>query len=216
MNKNYTHITFVLDRSGSMSSCWTETMGGLKGFIQDQKKEKNKCTFSFYNFDDKVEKTLNFADIQLVSENVEDFGIAPRGCTALYDAIGDAITETGKQLAEIPEKERAGRVIFVIQTDGAENASRKFTGDKIKELIELQTNQYSWDFLFIGADKNSVLEANRSLGINISNTAFYDTNNTGHTFDLMSAKVNKTRSADYGSYKSMVAFTAEEKEEMAK
>lgn len=216
MNKDYTHITFVLDRSGSMSSCWTETMGGLKGFIEEQKNNKNKCTFTFYNFDHEVSKTLDFVDMQLVSEKVEDFGISPRGYTSLYDAIGIAIKETGERLAKLPESERAGRVVFVVQTDGQENSSKKYTASKVKELIELQTNQYSWDFLFIGADKTSVLEANRSLGFNSANTAFYGVHNTGDTFDLMTSKLSTMRSADYSSYKAAAAFSVEEKEIMGK
>lgn len=109
MNKDYTHFTIVLDRSGSMgspASVWTDTIGGLKSTIVEQKKNKDKCTFSLYSFDSIIENNLDFADIQTVSEDVESFGIYPRGMTALYDAIGRAITETGAKLAKLPESER--------------------------------------------------------------------------------------------------------------
>jgi pantothenate kinase len=216
MNTDYTHITLVLDRSGSMASCWNETMGGLKHLIADQKKEDGKCTFSFYNFDTVVEKTLDFADIQVVSENVEDFKISPRGFTALYDAIGRAIRETGESLAALPEKERAGKVLFIIQTDGQENASKEFSASSVKKLIDEQTEKYNWVFNFIGADEKSVLEAQSHLGFKGSNTSYYSTHNTLDTFSLLSEKLKSTRGADMVTYASSMSFTDAEKAEIGK
>lgn len=217
MNTDYTHITFVIDRSGSMQNCWEDTLGGLKSFIKDQKKNKAKCTFSLYNFDNVIEQNLNFLDLQLVSENVEDFGFFPRGGTALNDAIGKAITETGAALRKLPEKERPGRVIVVIQTDGEENQSREFKASAIKKLVEEQTEKYAWTFQFIGADEKTVLDAQDKLGFKYDNSVFYTKGNTVGTFDLASSKLNATRSASYAEYSSGVtmAFTEDEKTAMA-
>lgn len=217
MNKDYTHITFVIDRSGSMSSCWADTIGGIKSFIQDQKKNKEKCTFSLYNFDNVIEQNLDFTDLQLVSEAVEDFGISPRGGTALYDAIGKAISETGSKLKSINEKDRPGRVIFVVQTDGQENSSKEYKASNIKKLVKEQTDKYSWQFQFIGADERSVLDATDILGFNSQNTAFYNTSNSKGTFDMLNSKLGLSRSAGYAEYSAGVtmAFSAEEKEELA-
>lgn len=218
MNKDYTHITLVVDRSGSMSSCWTDTIGGIQSLIKDQKEDKSKCTFSFYDFDDKITQNLNFVDIQLVSENVEEFGIAPRGWTALYDAIGRAIAETGSALAKLKESDRPGRVIVVIQTDGLENSSREYTSAKIAEMIKTQTETFQWQFQFVGADEKTVLEAQRVLGFSSNNTAFYQTKNSSDTFKTLNSKLKSSRSADFALYSSgaTMAFTDEEKVSMAK
>ncbi len=217
MNTDYTHITFVVDRSGSMSNCWTDTIGGLKSFITEQKEDKSKCTFSLYNFDNVIEQNLNFTDIQLVSENVEDFGFSPRGGTALYDAIGKAVNETGEALRKLAEKDRPGRVVVVIQTDGEENQSREFTASSIKKLVENQTEKYNWTFQFIGADEKSVLDAQDHLGFKSSNAAFYLKGNTKGTFDVLNSKLSMTRGASYAEYSSGVtmAFTEEEKTAMS-
>lgn len=217
MNKDYTHITLVLDRSGSMQDCWSDTAGGVSALITDQKTDKNKCTFSFYNFDDKIEKTLDFADIQTVTEKFEDFGIAPRGWTALYDAIGRAIAETGDALAKLPENERPGRVMFVVQTDGLENSSREFSSSQIAELIKKQTEVYSWQFQFIGADQAAVLEATKTLGFSATTSVFYDKSNSAATFNLASSKMKSARSLSYEAYSNndVLAYSELEKSVLA-
>lgn len=217
MNKDYTHITFVLDRSGSMQDCWTDTVGGVKAFILDQKTEKKKCTFSFYNFDDRIEQNLNFVDMQLVSENFEDFGIIPRGWTSLYDAIGRAISETGSTLAKLPEKDRPGRVLFVVQTDGIENTSKEYTSKQIADLIKKQTDVFSWQFQFIGADQTAVLEATTKLGFSATTSVFYDKSNSGATFGLASSKLRAARSASYEDYScnDLMAYSVQEKSILA-
>lgn len=215
MDTNYTHITFVLDQSGSMASCWKDAIGGLASTISDQKQLDSKCTFSLFSFDNAVETHLDFADIKLVSEAVEEFGIHPRGSTALYDAIGRAVVQTGATLNALAENDRPGRVLVVIQTDGEENSSREYTAAKVKALIEEQTNKYSWDFMFVGADQNSVLTATRTLGVAAANTSFYSTTDTLETFNVLSSKMKNMRSASQDTYKTYAAFTQEEKTLMA-
>jgi hypothetical protein len=217
MNTDYTHITLVLDRSGSMQDCWSDTAGGVSAFIKDQKTDKNKCTFSFYNFDDKIEQTLDFADIQTVTEKFEDFNISPRGWTALYDAIGRAISETGTALAKLPESERPGRVLFVVQTDGMENSSKEYSSTQIAEMIKKQTEVFSWQFQFIGADQAAVLEATQRLGFSATTSVFYDKSNSLDTFQLASSKLKSARSVSHALYASgdVMAYTEAEKTMLA-
>jgi hypothetical protein len=217
MNKDYTHITFVLDRSGSMQDCWSDTAGGITSFIADQKTDKNKCTLSFYNFDDKVEENFHLVDMQSIPEKFEDFGIAPRGWTALYDAIGRAISETGTALANMPEGERPGRVLFVVQTDGLENSSNEYNASQIADLIKKQTEVYAWQFQFIGADQAAVLEATTRLGFSATTSVYYDKSNSLDTFSLASAKMKSARSLSYEAYSNndVLAYTTQEKTALA-
>lgn len=217
MNTDYTHITVVLDRSGSMSNVWNDTVGGLESIIKDNKAEKSKCTFSLYAFDREVEIPVNFADIHVVSENVSEYGISPRGSTALYDAIGKAVNETGNKLRSLPESERPGRVLFVVQTDGEENASREFNATSIKKLVEEQTNKYNWIFNFIGSSQESVLDATKNLGFATLNTTFYSSAATCDTFDLVKTKMLHARSVNYDQYSAAtMAFTDQEKQSLSK
>lgn len=216
MDKDYTHFTVILDRSGSMgfpASVWKDTIGGLKSTITKQKAEEGKCTFSLYNFDDKIEQNLDFVNIQLVSESVEDLGLYPRGGTALYDAIGRAIKETGKKLSSLKESERPGRVVVIVQTDGQENQSREFKAAQIAEMLKEQEEKYNWQFQFVGSNKDAVLDATKNLGFKLSNTAFYSADKTNDTFDLMNMKLAATRSACYDTYAAgeTLAFSDAEK-----
>ena len=211
MNNDYTHITFVIDRSGSMATCWDDTIGGLSSFITEQKKLADKCTFSLYNFDNRVEASLDFADMSIISENVEDLGIFPRGGTALYDAVGQAITETGAKLKDLTESERPAKVVFVVQTDGYENSSREFKASDIKQMVETQTEDFNWDFMFLGADESSVLDASDRLGFVACNTTVYNTVNTTSAYDTFNTKLGNVRSMSLDTYKSAVAFNEDEK-----
>lgn len=201
---------------GSPASVWQDTLGGLKSTISEQKKNKDKCTFSLYSFDSVIDVNLDFVDIQTVSEDVESFGIYPRGMTALYDAIGRAVTETGAKLAKLPEKERPGRVVVIVQTDGEENSSREYNSDRVQKLVKEQEDKYNWKFQFVGADQKSVLEATQKLGFKADNVAFYDLKNSKGTFDILNSKLGMTRSAGYADYSSGVtmAFSAQERSAM--
>lgn len=213
MDNNYTHITFVIDRSGSMTTCWSDAINGLESFINEQKKGDDKCTFSLYSFDNAVDKNLDFANMKLISESVSDFDIWPRGSTALYDAIGTAIVETGKTLARMKEVERPGKVLFVIQTDGYENSSKEYSSTKVKEMITEQTEKYSWDFMFLGADINSVNDATTNLGIMKSNASVYNTINTLDSYQILNNKTMMYRSCvDVNDAKAAMAFTKDDKE----
>jgi hypothetical protein len=194
MKTDYTHITYVVDSSSSMSTVWPATISGLEEFIKGQKLETGKCTFSLINFDTKISTPILFADMTLVSESVADYGMRPGGCTALYDAIGTAITTTGAKLAALPESERPEKVLIVIQTDGEENSSRTFNKSKVHEMIEEQKTKYNWQFMFVGASEESI-NAATDIGIAAASAAIYSVQNTGGYHSMMNNKVSALRSA---------------------
>ncbi len=181
-NMQYTDITFILDRSGSMSERRDETINGFNTFIEDQKKEQGRAVVSLIQFDDKYESyetpdALAFSgvDINQVPKLTRE-KFVPRGSTALRMAICRAIDETGKRLADMPEHTRPGKVLFVIMTDGMENASYlagpMYGPEQTRSRITHQQDVYSWNFMYIGTNQDAVL-AGRSYGINAGNTMNY-------------------------------------------
>ena len=161
MNENLTEIVFILDRSGSMSGLEYDTIGGFNGFIKKQA-ETGQTSLTTILFDDKYEILYNGIDARnaLLTE-AEYF---TRGSTALLDAVGKTINDVGRRLGETPECLRPGKVIFVITTDGMENASQEYSYDKVKKMITHQTEKYKWEFIFMGANIDVVNEGKR-LGI---------------------------------------------------
>lgn len=167
MKKNLTEIVFILDRSGSMSGLEQDTIGGFNSIIEKQKEEDGEAYVTTVLFDHEyklLHDHVNLAEIQPMTN--DDY--SPRGMTALYDAIGLTINSIGARLSDAPEEERPEKVIIVITTDGHENASKEFSTSRIKEMIEHQQSKYSWTFMFLGANIDSVTEAS-AIGIN---TAF--------------------------------------------
>lgn len=188
MDKDLTHITVVLDRSGSMATCKEDAEGGLNTFVEKQKEQSGKCTFTMVEFDDHYDVVYNSVPIQ----EVEPYTLAPRGCTALLDAIGKAITTTGERLENLPESRRPSKVVVVIITDGQENSSKEYTRSQIKDMIDRQTNTYKWEFTFIGADQEAFDEAS-SMGIRRGTTLQYDPANTQCMFASLSSNVSAYR-----------------------
>ena len=184
MNKNLTDITVVLDRSGSMTSCREEAENGLNRFIKEQQKAQGYAYFTLVKFDDKYEVEYNGVNIQ----EVEKCTLEPRGMTALLDAVGKSINETGERLSKMEEDKRPGLVVFVIVTDGAENSSHGFTKSQIKEMIEKQQSEFSWQFTFLGANHDAFAEA-ASLGISKNCTMTYSPNKTDTVFSAASRNV---------------------------
>jgi len=150
MKKNYTHIIINLDKSGSMSDCWTKTIKGLENFIKDNSIDGMKTTYSLYTFDSSVDAVSLFKDIS--DNKIEK--IHPDGYTALFDAFGTSCVKEGEALAKMPESERPEKVIVFTLTDGGENASREYTGEAVKNIIKEQEEKYGWKFIFFGADFN--------------------------------------------------------------
>ena len=171
MKKNLTEMVFILDRSGSMNHLVSDTIGGFNSMIEQQKKEDGEAYVTTVLFDDYYELLHDHVNVQGVAPitNKEYYA---RGCTALLDAVGKTINSIGQRLSNTPEEERPEKVIFVITTDGYENASREFTKSKIKEMIEHQQNVYSWVFIFLGANMDAVSEA-AGYGINSAHAHTY-------------------------------------------
>ena len=168
MKEKYTHIAVVLDRSGSMHDVQKDTIGSFNSFLKDQQKEEGECTFTLVQFDDLYEVVHDFLAIKDVPA-LDDKTFVPRGMTALLDAIGKTINNIGQKFDNMDEKDRPERVIFVILTDGIENHSREFTREAINKMITHQTEKYNWQFLFLGADQNAIVEGG-NLGIKAGNS----------------------------------------------
>lgn len=210
MNQNLTDITVVLDRSGSMSACQSDAEGGLNQFIEDQKKAEGECNFTLVQFDTDYEFVHKGVPINEVSH----CQLIPRGMTALHDAVGRAINETGQRLASMPEGSRPGLVIFVILTDGHENSSKEFKLDKIKEMIQAQQDQFKWKFTFLGANQDA-FAAGSSMGIDTKTTANYSTRQSQKAFASASAAVGRARGMSSAGIEPEFFYTDKEREDMS-
>lgn len=175
--KNYTDLNIILDRSGSMSNIATDMVGGIKTFLDTEKQTGDETKVSLYQFDDKYETVFVDKDIK------EDLQITltPRGGTALNDALGRTIVSVGEKLEKIPEQDRPNRVLFLVITDGFENASKEFTGKDVAEKVKHQREKYSWDFIFLGAGEKAVLEQHEGVGIARSSSKGFAANTMGVT-----------------------------------
>ncbi|RXJ04114.1 VWA domain-containing protein [Anaerobacillus alkaliphilus] len=173
MNKNVTEIIFLLDRSGSMEGLEEDTIGGFNAFINKQRQLAGETMVTTVLFDDQYEILWNGVNAEEVRLTNDNYFV--RGSTALLDAVGKTILEVGHRLAKTKEP---GKVIFVITTDGQENASREFTYKKVKELIRHQQEKYSWEFIFLGANIDVAREAD-SLGISMEQTFSFEASKHG-------------------------------------
>jgi uncharacterized protein YegL len=176
MNKNLTEIIFLLDRSGSMSGLEKDTIGGFNSFIERQCQLEGDTLLTTVLFDDQYEVLWNGKDARKVRLTSKEYFV--RGTTALLDAAGKTILDVGHRLSKTPEEQRPSSVIFVITTDGMENASREFTYEKVKELIKHQQDKYSWEFIFMGANIDAAEEA-ESLGISKENAFDFEASEVG-------------------------------------
>lgn len=195
MKKDYTHITVILDRSGSMEKVKEDTIGGFNAFLNEQKNLEGEATISIIQFDNEYEYIAKFKPIQEVEE-LNSSTYKPRGMTALYDALGKAIKQTGKTLRNMKEEDRPEKVVFVILTDGYENASKKYTADNIKDKIEHQQSKYNWDFTYIGANQDAILVGN-SMGISKDKSLNFAADNVKGTMFLVSSYVTKGRTDSF-------------------
>ncbi len=163
MKKGLTELVFILDRSGSMGGLESDTIGGFNGMLEKQKKQEGEANVTTVLFDDRIETVHDRFDIQIVKPlTEEDYYV--RGCTALLDAVGNTISRMVNIQKRLPEEYRAEKVIFVITTDGLENASRKYSYGKVKDMISREKEKYGWEFIFLGANMDAVEEAGK-MGI---------------------------------------------------
>lgn len=169
MRENLTEMVFVLDRSGSMRSLTADTIGGFNELIEKQKKIEGDAYVTTVLFDHEYELLHDHVALGEVAP-LTDKEYFARGSTALLDAVGRTINAVGARLAATPEEERPAHVVFVITTDGMENASREYTAKQVREMVEHQQQKYSWQFVFLGANMDAVSEAGK-LGISASHAA---------------------------------------------
>ncbi|SIM04545.1 Uncharacterized protein encoded in toxicity protection region of plasmid R478, contains von Willebrand factor (vWF) domain [Mycobacteroides abscessus subsp. abscessus] len=206
-NPDLTWILFLLDRSGSMGSIQEATQEGFNTFIAEQRKAPGRCAVTLAQFDSQYEVVY----AQKPIDNVPPLTLVPRNSTALLDSMAKLIVESGLQLAELPEDERPGTVIVAIMTDGLENASREWTHPMIKELVQQQTEQYGWQFLYMGANQDAI-EEGAKLGVSGDYSLDFAGANVGKAMTVTSQNVTSYRSARSTDLTaSMPTYTAEQR-----
>jgi len=189
-NPNLTHLYFLLDRSGSMQTIVDDTVGGFDAFIAEQRTSPGECRVTLAQFDDHYEEV--YADRPIA--DVPSLVLQPRGTTALLDSIGRLVTDAGRRLDALPEDQRPGTVVVGIMTDGMENASREWAHPQIKQLIETQTRDYQWQFLYLGADQDAI-EVGMSIGVGAGHAVTYGRGKVKETLAATSANVSSYRRA---------------------
>ncbi len=177
MKRNITEIVFILDRSGSMAGLENDTIGGFNALIEKQKKEKGECFVSTVLFDNVSEVLHDRLKLESIPK-MTDRDYTVRGCTALIDAIGGAIRHIGNIHKYARPEDVPAHTMFVITTDGMENASRYYTSDQVKKMIEEQKEKHGWEFLFIGANIDAVETAAR-YGIDPRRAVNYNADSEG-------------------------------------
>ena len=195
MKKGLTELVFIIDRSGSMSGLEADTIGGFNGLLEKQKREEGEAYVSVVLFDDRMDVLYDRVDIRKV-EPMNDTQYYVRGCTALLDAVGGAIHHIGNIHKYAREEDVPEKTLFIITTDGMENASRAYSYDKVRSMIERQKEKYHWEFLFLGANIDAVKVAGR-FGIKASRAARYEHDEAGTrlNYDVMSKAVSYARCA---------------------
>ena len=193
MNKQYTEIAFVLDRSGSMESCQTAAIEGFNRFLREQQETPGLAKLTLVLFDDEYLVPARSLPVQEILPLNSDTYV-PRNSTALIDAIGRTIDELGNRLASIPEEARPVGVVVAILTDGLENASEKYTWAQVAKLVRQQTDQYKWTFLFLGANQDAIATAAKmSIAVENSATYFADAAGSRASHASLSRKVRSMR-----------------------
>ena len=177
MMKNLTEIVFILDRSGSMAGLEDDTIGGFNAMIEKQKNEEGDAFVSTILFDNYIEVIHDRVDIRKVRPMTRrDYYV--RGCTALLDAVGRTIRHIGNVHKYAREEDRPAKTLFVITTDGMENASREYSYERVRRMIEHEKEKYGWEFIFLGANIDAAREAAR-FGITEDRAVNYHADSVG-------------------------------------
>ena len=196
MKNNITELVFILDRSGSMEGLEKDTIGGFNAMIEKQRKQDGECFVSTVLFDhisEVLHDRIKLSDVPKMTER--DYTV--RGSTALIDAIGGAVHHIGNIHKYARKEDIPDHTMFVITTDGLENASHIYSSDQVKKMVERQKKKYGWEFVFIGANIDSV-ETAKHFGIAADRAVNYhaDKKGTAVVFNAVSMMVNKFR--NYG------------------
>jgi uncharacterized protein YegL len=177
MKTNITELVFILDKSGSMAGLESDTIGGYNAMLTKQQNEPGEATVTTVLFDDEYEllhDRINIKGIRMITER--DYFVG--GCTALLDAIGKTIYKIGNVQKHTSEDQRADNVMFVIITDGLENASREYSYGRIREMVERQKRQYGWEFIFMGANIDAIATGAK-FGVSADRSANYNADGEG-------------------------------------
>lgn len=193
MKNGITEMVFILDRSGSMGGLESDTIGGFNAMIEKQKKQEGKAYVTTVLFDHEVNVLHDRVALDEI-QPMTDKDYTVRGTTALIDAIGMTIGRIKGQHKELSEDEVPEHTIFVITTDGMENASKEYSSKDVKKMIEHQKKKHNWEFLFIGANIDAV-ETAKHFGIDKSRAVNYkaDARGTGVLYNAVSSVVGSVR-----------------------
>ena len=193
MKKQLTEIVFILDRSGSMCGLEEDTIGGFNSLIAKQKKEEGKALISTILFDDCTEVLHDRVPLDRFKPMTED-DYYVRGCTALMDALGKAIKHISTIHKYAREEDRPSKTIFIITTDGKENASRQYSSERVKKMVEERKSKYGWEFLFLGANIDAVETAGH-FGISKDRAVNYhsDSEGTALNYEVLSDAICSVR-----------------------
>ena len=206
MKKGLTEMVFILDRSGSMAGLEADTIGGFNSMIERQRKEPGEALVSTVLFSNTSQVIHDRVDIRKI-EPLTDKQYYVEGCTALIDAMGQAIHHIGNVHKYAREEDRPEHTIFVITTDGMENASRRYSSDEVKKIVERQKNKYGWEFLFLGANIDAVETAGRyGIGADRAVTFLNDREGVALNYRTVGQTIRKMRAS--------VAVGAEWKEDI--
>ena len=151
MGNNITELVFILDRSGSMAPLRSDAVGGFNALIEKQKRQEGTCLVTTVLFDTRLDRLHDRTPLEDVKPLAED-DYVPGGCTALLDAVGDTVRHIASIHRYARPEDVPERTLFVITTDGLENASRRYTRERVRELVEHEQEKYGWQFLFLGAN----------------------------------------------------------------
>ena len=193
MKKGLTEIVFILDRSGSMGGLEADTIGGFNGLIKKQRKESGEALVSTVLFDDVCEVLHDRVPMEQVEEMTADTYFV-RSCTALLDAVGGAIHHIGNIHKYARDEDRPEKTLFIITTDGMENASHCYTYDKVKQMVERQKAKYGWEFLFLGANIDAIAAAG-DIGICADRAVTYqsDQQGTALNYEVLQEAIHHVR-----------------------
>ncbi len=193
MNKELTELVFILDRSGSMAGLEADTIGGFNAMVEKQKKGEGQVLVSAVLFSNDSEVLYDRVPLERIEPmNEQQYQVG--GCTALLDAIGGAVRHIGNVHKYAREEDRPGKTVFVITTDGMENASRRYTYEKVQQMVKHEQEKYGWEFLFLGANMDAISAA-RSFGIREDRAVRYrrDSKGTRLNYEVVGETISRYR-----------------------